>query len=135
MRTFTIPGKPVGKGRPRFTRAGIAYTPKETKEYEKHIKEAYMAKFGNLEPFDGAVWMVITANFQIPKSDKKEIRLQKEKNIIRPTIKVDADNIAKIIMDGLNGIAYLDDKQVIDLSVYKRYATEPRVIVQIGRIK
>jgi len=53
---------------------------------------------------------------------------------IYPTIKPDTDNIAKIILDSLNGIAYKDDKQVIRLSVEKRYAEEPSVSVWISEV-
>ena len=37
----------------------------------------------------------------------------------------------RIIMDGLNGIAYTDDSQVVSMVVNKRYATEPYVEVVI----
>lgn len=53
---------------------------------------------------------------------------------IYPTIKPDTDNIAKIILDSLNGIAYKDDKQVIRLQVEKRYAEEPSVSVWISEV-
>ena len=52
-------------------------------------------------------------------------------NKIYPTVKPDTDNIAKSILDALNGIAYKDDKQVVTLSVKKRYDEVPRVSVWI----
>ena len=39
--------------------------------------------------------------------------------MLQPTLKPDTDNIAKIICDGLNGIAYKDDKQIVSLTVLK----------------
>ena len=48
-------------------------------------------------------------------------------NLIRPAKKPDCDNIAKIILDSLNGIAYADDKQIISLSVEKYYGDTPKV--------
>ena len=47
-----------------------------------------------------------------------------------PTKKPDADNIAKVVCDALNGLAYKDDAQVIDLTVHKRFG-DPKVIVKI----
>lgn len=41
---FTIPGKPFGKQRPKFSRAGAyvkTYTPKETTSYENLVKLFY----------------------------------------------------------------------------------------------
>lgn len=51
---------------------------------------------------------------------------------IKPTKRPDADNILKIVQDGLNGVAYPDDKSITDSRVVKRYGTEERVEVYIG---
>jgi Holliday junction resolvase RusA-like endonuclease len=53
---------------------------------------------------------------------------------IRHTKKCDADNLAKAVLDALNGIAYYDDSQVCELSVSKLYSDNPRVIVSISEI-
>lgn len=55
-------------------------------------------------------------------------------NKVFPTIKPDTDNIAKSILDSLNGIAYKDDKQVVSLSVKKWYAEEPSVSIWIKEV-
>ena len=56
-------------------------------------------------------------------------------NLILPTKKPDCDNIAKIVLDALNQIAYKDDSQVIELSVRKQYASEAKVSVHIEDIE
>ena len=53
---------------------------------------------------------------------------------ILPMVKPDTDNIAKSILDSLNGIAYKDDKQVVELIVYKFYNDVPYVNVTIEEI-
>ena len=50
---------------------------------------------------------------------------------IQATIKPDLDNIAKAVLDGLNGLAFDDDKQVVSLKVSKRYDHEARIEVEI----
>ena len=105
---FTVSGDPRGKARPRFTRQGHIFTPKKTKEYEARVKKAY-TNVTDYYKFDGAVYLRIDAYFKIPK--KTKLRL--------PTKKPDIDNIAKIIMDGLNKVAWNDDTQVIKLNVNK----------------
>lgn len=55
-------------------------------------------------------------------------------NKIYPTVKPDTDNIAKSILDALNGIAYNDDKQVVTLIVQKWYAEVPSVSVMIKEV-
>ena len=131
MRTFTIPGKPVGKGRPRFTRSGRAYTPKSTKDYEKAVKRAYRAKYGDVEPYEGAVLIRIWAFFPIPKSDSKKKRKEKLERKVLPTVIPDLDNIVKCVSDGLNGVAYHDDKQIVSITAHKIYNGEPYVLVSL----
>lgn len=127
---ITIPGKPMGKQRPRMTRSGIAYTPKETVSYENLVKYEYTQQGGKY--FEGNVAVTIVASFEVPKSVSKKKREQMlEPGGIRPTKKPDLDNIAKIICDSLNGIAYHDDSQVVDLTVRKYYAEKPEVYVRI----
>ncbi|MFA5423500.1 MAG: RusA family crossover junction endodeoxyribonuclease [Phycisphaerae bacterium] len=132
MIKFSIPGEPKGKGRPKFVRStGIAFTPKDTANYENWVKCCYLETkqikyVGNI-PLGAS----ITAFYQIPKSASKKDRDRMACGAILPMKKPDADNIVKIILDSLNGIAYDDDKQVCEVLFHKYYHEEPRVDVQI----
>jgi len=53
---------------------------------------------------------------------------------VHPCIKCDLDNVIKIVMDGLQNCAYIDDKQVIGIVARKYYATEARVEVRVESI-
>lgn len=130
-RSIIIPGKPLGKQRPRVLRTGIAYTPKETVNYETFVKMLYLEKYAGEKPFEGPVSMLISAFYQIPKSASKRRREAMARHHIPPTTRPDIDNIAKIIMDALAGVAYQDDKQVTSCAVNKLYSHEPKVIVNI----
>ena len=133
MRGFNIPGKIQAKQRPRFN-GRFAYTPKETVNYENWVKACYLEKYRNEKPFEKALEVNIIAFFEIPKSVSKKKKGQMLNNEIYPTIKSDTDNIAKSILDSLNKIAYLDDKQVVDLRVRKQYAEVPSVSVWISEV-
>ena len=76
----------------------------------------------------------IKVYFDIPKSISKAKKAEMLLNSIRPTKKPDCDNIAKAVLDSLNGIAYKDDKQVVFLTVEKFYGDTPKVclILQEG---
>ena len=126
-------GKIQAKQRPRFN-GKFAYTPKETVNYENWVKACYLEKYRNEKPFEKALEVNIIAFFEIPKSTSKKKKEQMLNNEIYPTIKSDTDNIAKSILDSLNGIAYLDDKQVVDLRVRKQYAEVPSVSVWISEV-
>ncbi|TGY43168.1 RusA family crossover junction endodeoxyribonuclease [Clostridium perfringens] len=113
-----VTGKIRGKARPRVCR-GHAFTPKDTVEYEKLVRDCYKEQDGRY--LEGSIKALIIAYYKIPKSySKKRVQAIRE-GLEKPTKKPDADNIGKIILDSLNGIAYKDDSQIIELMVIKRY--------------
>lgn len=119
---FVVEGKIKGKARPRWSSAsGCMYTPLETKQYENYI--AHCFKIAGGKKIEGAVNLTITMLFAIPKNTKKADRELCKFNEILPTKKPDIDNCLKAVMDGLNGVAYEDDKQVTKNYVEKRWTT------------
>lgn len=132
---FFVPGDPRGKGRPRFGRNGVVYTDQETAAYERSVVAWYRKSCGNARIPDGTVCNVnIVAIYRIPKSASKSDRRAMEAGAILPRRKPDADNVAKIILDALNGVAYKDDSAVVALNVEKSYGLEPGVMVFIRPI-
>lgn len=78
--------------------------------------------------------MKIVALFEIPKSFTKKQRADIENGLLYPTKRPDVDNLAKVVCDALNDVAYKDDTQIIDLHILKFYTTQrPRVIVELKR--
>ena len=125
MVVFTVPGKPQGKARARTTRTGHTYTPEKTVLYENLVKACYIESQPRQKWFDGEPLAVsIYARFQIPKSKSKKEKKEMLLGYKLPTVKPDADNIAKVICDALNGVAYGDDTQVVRLHVVKEYVRE-----------
>lgn len=134
MREFKIPGKVQAKQRPRMNlHNGRVYTPQPTINYENFVKMCY-ADYANQmgwTPIEGAIRAEIGVFMPIPKSDSKKKRALKISGQIRPTVKPDADNIAKSVLDALNGLAYADDKQIVECEVKKYYGEEPCVYVKL----
>ena len=133
---FVVPGESRGKARPRVTKTGCAYTPKETVQYENLVKLEFQrqcgkARFGDDVPLD----VRITAYYSIPQSVSKKKRQLMLDRKIRPTKPSDWDNIGKIICDSLNKIAYYDDSRIVDAQVRKFFSDEPRVVVIIQEAK
>jgi len=130
---FVVPGEPKGKGRPRFGK-GRTYTPEETVRYEALVRECFGEQCGYEMPFaeETPVIVNIWAAYGIPESySKKKAAAARERKIF-PTKKPDCDNIIKIICDALNGLAYVDDRQIVSVSCRKVYADEPYVGVYIN---
>ena len=123
--TFAIPGKPVGKGRPRATTIGghaRMYTPKKTESYESLVRMAFYNEHRARNPIPAGIPLRLTiwCWFAIPKSWSKKRQAQ----AMHHTGKPDADNILKVVGDALNGVAWHDDSQVSTAVVFKRYATD-----------
>ena len=132
--TFTIPGDPVGKGRPRFSnRSGHAYTPQRTTEYEDKVR-LYYSRETRCTTLHGEIRADIRAYFRIPKSTPKKKAAELAEERTGCTKAPDADNIAKVVLDALNGLAYDDDKAVTYLTVGKLYGAEPRVEVTLTEV-
>ena len=123
-----ITGQPIGKGRPRFTKAGHTYTPQKTKEYERRIHAAAWAAMAkhDIEQTDRPVSLEIIAFMDIPKSWSKIKKLEAEYGAISPMSAPDCDNIAKIVGDGLNNTIYADDRQITNLRVKKTFCHPDR---------
>lgn len=132
---FVIVGAPVGKRRPRFSTVhGYAQAVKDKADviYENLVRLTFQAhKPTDYDLFDKPVKMRIEAYFPIPASFSKKKADEATEGKILPQKKPDADNIAKIICDALNDVAYKDDTQIIELTVIKQYAKEPSVRVNL----
>ena len=132
---FNVPGKIVGKGRPRFTiKSGIAkvYTPKKTKAYEDKIALHYR-RVSNYKS-DKALRLKIFAYREIPKSTAKKLKQWLLEKVFLCTVKPDIDNIIKIVLDALNKVAYNDDIQVCQLVIIREYAEDECLKVCVEEI-
>ena len=107
----------------------VTYTPKPTKDYEKLVRQCYIAKYADKQPIPAKIPLKVSiiANYPITQSmPKKQVKIIENGGAftVRPTKKPDADNISKIILDALNGLAYYDDNQVVTLRIDKCYAKD-----------
>jgi Holliday junction resolvase RusA-like endonuclease len=103
--TFTITGMPRAKGRPRMTRRGRVFTPMATHEAETIIAQQYIAQGGT--KFEGPIYLEVDFHGQSSVITVAESYLPLSK------LRGDVDNYLKLVMDGLNGVAWDDDKQVV----------------------
>lgn len=134
MIAFEIPGPPVGKGRPRAFRMGNSvrmHTPEKTASYESLVKLAARQAMRDAAPAAFPVALSLVVLHPIPKSWSKRKQDAALAGTVRPTTKPDADNVAKAIADACNGIVWVDDAQVVELSVSKRYGRAPGVMVEV----
>jgi len=125
MINFTVYGEPQGKARPRFRKVGNfvqTYTPQKTKSYEDEIKMFAKAAMGATEPLETPVEVFLYIRNSVPASYSKKRTEACLSGQEKPINKTDIDNIAKAFLDGMNGIVYKDDRQVVELHAKKTYA-------------
>jgi len=116
--TLFVPMKPVPKARARVTRSGHAYTPATTVAAEKLIRGYFKLKYPGYVPLQEVPLAVdVLVFFLRPKCRKK---LDEKYHTVKP----DADNLCKLPCDALNGIAWVDDCLIAELSCSKIYCDD-----------
>ena len=129
---FEVPGEIVGKERPRVNMyTGRVYTPNKTKDYEFLVQQYFKIKYPNYKMLEGRRSINIIAYLKIPKSTSKTKTQEMLENKLSPTKKPDVDNIAKSILDAMNGFVFKDDNQVSKISVEKRFALEEKAVITV----
>lgn len=121
MISFNFPTDPTAKGRPRIWK-GRAVTPKKTRDFEKLISTLAKIQYRG-EPLSGPLTLIIVFYLKKPKSVKRDY----------PTVKPDLSNCVKSLEDALNGIAYKDDSQIVELICSKKYADVSGIFVDVRK--
>jgi Holliday junction resolvase RusA-like endonuclease len=129
--TFYVPGLPVAKARARITKEGRAFPSRKTEVYESLVRQSFAAKNPDFEPMTEPVNLYVSFYFSIPESAKRKKGPDKilpdDPFIIRP----DLDNLVKSILDGLNTVAFVDDKQIVGIFAAKKYGMVPGAYVSL----
>lgn len=142
--SLIVRGQPVGKPRPKATVVGghaRVYTPSAGQRYEYMVREAFLTSHPQLSPSRMPLRVEIKAFFGLNKADydskgnPNKSGRAKLSGARACAKKPDFDNIAKIVVDALNGIAWADDCQIVSASVSKRYDDVPRVEVTAYEIE
>jgi Holliday junction resolvase RusA-like endonuclease len=84
------------------------------------------------EPIAAPVILECRFFFPVPASKSKKIKAGMLSGEIRHTTKPDLDNLVKFVLDAINGIVILDDRQVCAMYGSKGYGTTPRTEVRIS---
>ena len=127
-----VPGEPVAQGRARITTIGRhprVFDPKKSAEYKSYVR--HLANTIKGRPLEGPLVMKCDFYKGVPKSWSEKKRQQALAGLIKPIGRPDCSNYLKGVEDALNGIAYLDDSQIVLVHVTKQYSLEPRAEIRI----
>ena len=125
MLSFTIHARPQPKERARSTRSGHHYTPKRTVNFERLVAAQFRRQHPDHKPIAGPIELGIYAQYSRPRTVKKDHW---------HTGRGDIDNIVKAISDGLNGVAWKDDRQVASLIAQKTWGDADKIEVYIWEL-
>ncbi|WP_085719543.1 RusA family crossover junction endodeoxyribonuclease [Limosilactobacillus reuteri] len=133
--TFDI--EPVEQARPRATRMGRRirlYDPKKVSVYKKQL--AMMCKFQYKDqPLSGQLTVNLKFYRHVQSSVSKKERKLRLIGAHRPTVKPDVDNYIKSTLDGLNGLLWGDDNQIVKIVAEKFYSDRPRIEIEVERLE
>ncbi|MCO6541583.1 MAG: RusA family crossover junction endodeoxyribonuclease [Lactobacillus sp.] len=129
---------PLSQSRPRFSRRGgvsKAYDTKKIHDYKQMIAWIYREKYGfHKLPKGAPLRVTVTFYREIQKSISKAEHQKRLENKIMPIVKPDIDNYIKAVLDGLNGVAFADDNQIVEIHAKKLYSNNPRTEIEVIEI-
>jgi Holliday junction resolvase RusA-like endonuclease len=133
-RWFTLVGYTVPKPRPRVLRNGHAYTPASAREAEHRLREAYRERYSLLAPMEGPLRLDVEVVRARPKGHFGARGLRPSAPIY-PAARPDLDNYLKTVLDALNGVAWRDDGQVVEVAARKLYGDAEGWCVRIATVQ
>lgn len=121
--SFSLPIRPIPKGRPRFSKNGHVYTPPRTAEYERAIRRLardYAPK--TLPSKKIGIAIKVQFCFKAAKSNPVE-----RKHLCTP----DIDNLMKPVMDALQDLFWINDSQIWKVDKEKHFTAEDELRILI----
>lgn len=134
-KTIIIPGNPIPCARPRLsTRKGVVRVHDSQSQQKSNVKLLGRISWNNQSfkhPIPGPVAVSMLFHCPVLSKSTKEERNWQLWGLTANQIKMDLDNLAKLYLDCLIGIAYVDDRQVVVLNTKKVYSLNPRTEIKI----
>lgn len=138
---FNVDGKVVPMPRPRVVTSEVtgktrAYNSNKSKAYKRIVKMMAISAMNSKrmrlthKPLEVSIYCY----FSPPKSYTKKKLKQIDTGELRYIKKPDLDNIAKTILDAMNGVVYHDDSQIGRLFVSKDYSDKDFVVVKVNEL-
>lgn len=110
-----------------------AYDTKKSKVYKNHI--LILTKFQyHGEVLEGPIKINATFYRPIPKSISQVKKDKMMSGEIMPCVKPDLDNYFKAVTDAINGVVFRDDKQIVEVHMFKKYSDSPRTELEIEEV-
>ena len=138
MIEIRLDGDPTAKGRHRHRlnkATGVIFTHPDPKtaRYEDKLAWAAQVAMNGRPLLQGALVLIVDAYLRVPASWSRKKQAAALAGNLRPIVKPDYDNFAKIC-DALNRVVWLDDAQVVDGRARKFYSDRPRIEIRVDNL-
>lgn len=119
MLSFTLTLAPQAWQRVRRTRTGHCYVPIETRGFKANLESLVRSQY-RAPPLEGPLRLELRFYLPMPRKPKW----------VYPAVRPDLDNYIKSVLDGANGVLWLDDAQIVSLMAKKLYG-EPHIELEV----
>lgn len=129
---FTVPGMPVPYARAAGGKTMHRFTPAKQRNAMGTVKLFCSVAMKGMAPLDGPIALTVNAIYPWPSSLSRRAREKPgaDFKISRP----DIDNLAKLVMDALNSVAWCDDARICVLHLEKYYGDIPCLRVRVRKL-
>ena len=121
---FFVRGRPVPQGSMKFVRPGVMIHSRSQDLALWRADIARNAELFGFKPIASAVKVELDFVMSKPKSAKRAF----------PSVKPELDKLIRAVLDGLTGVAFEDDSQVILIQSSKTYGENQGVWIRIEQI-
>ena len=122
MPTYLFDINPVPASRPRVSKYGTYYLA-TYRDFKDKMRQLIAQAPHLYKKYEGLLKVKVTCSVKQPG---KTIRLSPSG---------DVDNYAKAVLDSLNGVLWVDDDQIINLTVSKEFDSEGSIRVEVTPVK
>lgn len=133
---FTFEIEPISQLRPRASSRGghvRLYDPPKVKQFKSILHNLVTEQYKK-PPLTGALSVSLLFYRPVQRSLSNVERQRRLSNQHKPIVKPDTDNYIKSTLDGLNGVLWEDDSQIVKLTAEKRYGEYPRIEVEVKKV-
>lgn len=122
MIKFSVEGTPIQQGSMKFIRPGVMIHSRAVELAAWRADIAHAAKIAGCTPITDPIAITMRFRVKKPKTVKRDY----------PTVAPDLDKYIRSVNDGLTGVAFADDSQIVRIVASKEYSDTPGVDIEVS---
>lgn len=128
--TIAVPGQPVPWKRAGRSN-GFTYTPETQRQWMALWRDQAALSMQGAPPLTGPLKLTAVFWLPIPQSWSERKKQKAVIGLVLPDKRPDLSNYVKLVEDSLNQVVFVDDAQITDYAVKKRYGVAPQTVITV----